>query len=204
MKNLIRNPRGRVWIDGKDFRKKSFSRSNIAKPRRGQVWIETMIYTLIGFALIALVLAFAKPKIEQMQDKAVIDQSLNMIESINAEILSVIQNGPGNKRIVTLGIKKGELIINPTENEINFMMNTKLKYSEIDKEIPIGSVFVTTIKSGSGNQVILKSNYTTDFAGYDLKYADAENVKTLSKSSTPYKLSISNEGDSIINLEVIN
>ena len=37
--------------------------------KRGQVWVETVIYTLIALALIGTVLAFVKPKVEEMQDK---------------------------------------------------------------------------------------------------------------------------------------
>jgi hypothetical protein len=205
MKHIIHleNKNAQVWIDGKISKNKSTRLPNIVKSRRGQVWVETMIYTLIGFALIAAVLAFAKPKIEQMQDKAVIDQSMAILESMNAEILSVIQGGAGNKRVVTVGIKEGEIIINPLENSINFQMDTKLKYSELDKEISVGSVYVKTTKIGSENRVILKSNYTSDFSGYNLRYANSTEIKTLSKSSTPYKLAISNDGNLIINLEVI-
>ncbi len=34
--------------------------------KRAQIWIETMIYTLIAFIMLGLVLAYAKPKIEAM------------------------------------------------------------------------------------------------------------------------------------------
>ena len=37
--------------------------------RRGQVWVETVIYTLIGMAVIGLVLAGALPKINEKKDE---------------------------------------------------------------------------------------------------------------------------------------
>ena len=48
--------------------------------KNGQVWVETVIYTLIAFSLIAAVLAFVKPKIDELQDKAIIEQSIGMIK----------------------------------------------------------------------------------------------------------------------------
>ena len=48
----------------------------LQKNCRGQVWIETVIYTLIAFALIATALTYIKPKIEEIQDKAIVE---NMI-----------------------------------------------------------------------------------------------------------------------------
>jgi uncharacterized protein (UPF0333 family) len=38
-----------------------------AKNKRGQIWVETVVYTLIALVMIGLVLAFAKPKIEELQ-----------------------------------------------------------------------------------------------------------------------------------------
>ena len=52
------------------------------KNKRGQIWVETMVYTLIAFALIGLVLAFVKPKIQETQDKAIIEQSVNILKDI--------------------------------------------------------------------------------------------------------------------------
>ena len=75
----------------------------------GQVWIETVIYTLIAFGLIAAVLAFVKPKIDEAQDKAVIEQSISMVKAVDSLIRETIQGGAGNKRILEISIKKGSL-----------------------------------------------------------------------------------------------
>ena len=49
----------------------------VINSKHGQVWVETVIYTLIAFALIGTVLTFVKPKIEEMQDSAIISQRNN-------------------------------------------------------------------------------------------------------------------------------
>ena len=43
----------------------------MSNSRRGQVWVETVIYTLIGIALIGLVLAILTPKIKEFRDGTV-------------------------------------------------------------------------------------------------------------------------------------
>ena len=66
--------------------------------KKGQVWVETVIYTLIAFVMIGAVLAFVRPKIEEFQDKAVVEQTISALEDINSVILAVVQGGTGNKR----------------------------------------------------------------------------------------------------------
>ena len=39
------------------------------KLKRGQVWVETVIYTLIGLAIIGVVMAAALPKINERKDE---------------------------------------------------------------------------------------------------------------------------------------
>ena len=39
------------------------------KFHKGQVWVETVLYTLIGLALIGVVLAIITPKINETRDK---------------------------------------------------------------------------------------------------------------------------------------
>jgi len=75
--------------------------------KRGQVWVETVIYTLIVLVLISSVLFFVKPKIEEMQDKVIIEQSIGMMEDINMIVLSLVQGGMENKRKIEFEIKQG-------------------------------------------------------------------------------------------------
>ena len=51
--------------------------------KKGQVWIETVTYTLVAFVLIGLILAFAKPKIDKLQDQSIIEQSMKMIKEMH-------------------------------------------------------------------------------------------------------------------------
>jgi len=169
--------------------------------KKGQVWIETVIYTLIIFVMIGLVLSFVKPKIEEIQDKAIIEQSIGMLEDIDHLILSLIQGGPGNKRLIELGIKKGILKIDGINDKIIFEIESAYTYSQPGTSISHGNIIAYTEKEGSFNRVTLTLDY---HEGYDIKYKDKDELKLISKASVPYKVFISNEGGdkTIINFEV--
>jgi type II secretory pathway pseudopilin PulG len=158
--------------------------------KRGQIWIETVIYTLIAFVLIGAVLAFAMPKINEVQDKAIIEQSISLLKGIDNTVLEIVQGGSGNKRKIEIGIKKGELILDGVNEEILFKMESASEYSEPGKEIPDGNIIIKTEKSGKDNLVILKRVYED----YNLTYNGKDEVKTITKASTSYNLFLSNKG----------
>lgn len=167
--------------------------------KRGQIWVETVIYTLIGLLLIGSVLAFITPKIQEIQDRAVIDQSISMLNDIEKIIFS-ISLSPGNKRILDIGLRKGNLIINSEEDKIIFEMESTLEYSQDNITIKEGDIDVLTVKLGSLNKITLTSNYNSDII-----YAGKNVTKIITRSPTPYKLSIENKGSTstIIDINVI-
>ena len=59
------------------------------KEKKAQVWVETVIYTLIGLTVIGILLGFSKPKIDSMKDKIIIEQTIDLFERINSLILDV-------------------------------------------------------------------------------------------------------------------
>jgi len=157
--------------------------------KRGQVWIETVIYTLIAFVMIGLVLSFAKPKIEEIQDKAIIEQSIGMLKDINNLVLSV-NKVAGNQRIIEIGIKKGELKIDGINDNIVFEIESRYAYSQPGENVFVGDIIAYTQEKGKFNTVTLTSNYSK----YNITYKGTDNLKTITKSSTPYKITISNIG----------
>lgn len=159
--------------------------------KRGQVWVETVIYTLIAFVMIGSVLAFVKPKIEEFQDKAIIDQTLNAVENINGVILSVIQGGAGNKRIVEFGIKKGLLKLDAETDKLIFEIESKFAYSEPGVDVPVGNAIARTESQGKTNLITITVDYSDK---YDITYQEGNQLKLINKAATPYKIAISNNG----------
>ncbi len=165
--------------------------------KKGQIWIETVIYTLIAFVMIGLVLAYAKPKIEELQDKAIIEQSIAMVKDLDSLILTM--GGPGNQRTFELGIKKGVLKIDGKKDLIVFEIEGKHTYSEPGIDIFDGNLIIHTEKRGKFNTVSLTRDYSEK---YNITYQGKDELKSLSKSSIPYKLLISNKGGDKIVIDI--
>ncbi|MBI2631984.1 hypothetical protein HYW75_03200 [Candidatus Pacearchaeota archaeon] len=169
------------------------------KFKNGQVWIETVIYTVIGLALIGTVLAFVSPKISETRDKIAIEQSIEAMQTLDAKVQEVIGEGTGSKRIIgAFNLKRGELIIDPSKDgntPVNFdtitlkISNLKYLYSESGEKINFGRVELISTKGAKTNEVELVLRYNS------IKYGNQDSIKLITAASTPYKLSIENKKD---------
>ena len=171
---------------------------------RGQVWVETMIYTLIAFALIGLVLAFVRPKIQQIQDKSVIDQSISVLNDIDSVINSL--GTSGNQRVLDVSINKGTLTVDGVNDKIYISVPSNSEYSQVGQDVPDGNVIVRTDQAGSAYNVLL----TIDYSGlYNITFNGLDAAKELNQAPTAYKLLIANNGKDIygktlVNMEVVS
>ncbi|MAH49664.1 hypothetical protein CMI37_27825 [Candidatus Pacearchaeota archaeon] len=157
-----------------------------------QVWVETVIYTLIGLAVIGILLAVAKPKIDEIKDKAVIDQSIEGMDLINAKIQAV-RAAPGNRRVVDVNIDKGRVIIDNEADTISWVIdNSEVEYSQVgvDEWVPVsGHLEVNTVEA-SPYTITLKMEYSVD-----LRYEEqTTGTKELDEAPTPYLIKIENRG----------
>jgi len=170
------------------FFSSGFSKKRLSKG--GQVWVETVIYTLIGLAIMGLILAMAKPKIECKKEEIIIEQSIEAMRNINDKIYEV-QRAGGNRRAVDLKIGNGKLVVDTANDSIYWEIDSicKTPYSEPGVNVPLGGLNVTTVVADPWN-VILGMNY-----GADIQY-DNESVraKEIGAASTPYRLMIENKG----------
>jgi len=172
-------------------KKRRLKEKTFQKHKGGQVWVETVVYLLIAFVMIGLVLAFIKPKIEEMRDRTVIEQSLGILKEIDNSITTI--GSPGNKRLIEVGVRKGSIIIDSTTETVKFEIDSSYKYTEIGAPVQVGNIQALTTENGKNNKVTL----TRDFSeGYDLTYDDQQIVKTLGKAANPYRLFIENKGES--------
>lgn len=181
--------------EAKKKRERIFSKSN----SRGQIWVETVIYLLIAFVMIGLVLSFVKPKIEELRDRTIIEQSITILEDIDDVILNI--GSAGNKRLMDIGIKRGDLKFDGANDEIYFEIESAYIYSEPGETIYFGDMNVTTEKKGKYYFITLKNDYSQ---AYNLTYKDKDETKTLTRASTPYTISISNEGKDASGKTIIN
>lgn len=154
----------------------------------GQIWVETVIYTLIGLTIIGLVMATALPKINAKKDEIMIEQAIEALGNIDDKIYEV-QRAVGNRRVVDLKIKKGTFIVDMDEESVSWVLDSSFQYSETDVPVSLGRLNVTT-KVAHPWDVELKLKYSVD-----IQYDEGNSgTKQLDVAPTPYRLIIENEG----------
>ena len=171
------------------------------KNKKGQVWVETVTYTLIAFVLIGLILAYARPKIQEYQDQSIIEQSMNMMKQIENTIQEISEKGIGNKRKIEFSLKGGEFIIIPENNTISFYLkDSQHMYSQPDYSYMESGMEVLTNRSGNKFDISIKK----EFSNINLTLNDKKLQKTIPKSNVRYTMYIENKGGDpkIINFEV--
>lgn len=168
--------------------------------KKSQVWIETVIYTLIGLAIMGLIIAVMTPKINQMTDKTILIHSTESLTNLNQQIFEVLTSA-GNQRQALLNIKKGEYVIDSLNNSIYFLLkSTGLKYSQPDFLFNQGEVDVLTIDKGNKKyDVYLFLNYSS----LNITFNNKKINKQLTSSPTAYKILIQNQGNKQLNFELI-
>ena len=156
--------------------------------RRGQIWVETVIYTLIGLAIVGLVLAGALPKINAKKDEMIISRSIEALGNIDDKIYEV-SRAAGNRRVVNLDVKSGVFIVDPSENTISWVLDSSFAYSEVGRTVPFGNMNITTTEDGD-YEIELKMGYALDLQ-YD---GDDVQEKYFNVAPIPYRLIIENVG----------
>jgi type II secretory pathway pseudopilin PulG len=165
--------------------------------RKAQVWIETVIYTLIGLAIIGILLAVSKPKFDSMRDQMAIQQTIESVNNINAKILEV-KNLPANKRVIELRVSKGIFRVDATNNRITWQLDSRFLYSELGTPVKVGSLMALT-SAGNPYRVEIWS----EFPSVDL-VSGGQEVRDAVEASTPYQLYIENKGISADGKPVID
>lgn len=158
--------------------------------KRGQVWIETVTYTLVAFVLISLVLAFAKPKIDELQDQSILEQSSKMIKEMDYIIQEILEKGVGNKRKVEINLRKGDFTINSENNSLIFYLEGKYMYSQPNEKITDSGIDILTVEKGKNYFVTLEKKYDN----INITYMGKEESKKITKSSNTYTFFITNKG----------
>jgi len=158
------------------------------KETKGQVWVETAIYTLIGLTIIAILLAIANPQIQKIKTKSIISQTTSVLSNLDKEISEISESAPGNSRVVPISLGKGKININSENDSIIYVLeDTNLEYSEPGIDVDEGKLTIRTEEYGSGFNVFLILDYKNKI---NISYKGAENSYILQAGTTPYKLVI--------------
>ncbi len=176
------------------------------KNNKAQVWVETVIYTLIGLVLIGIVLAVATPAIQKQKDKSTIERTIDAMNELDRNILGVKGAGVANTREMSFSIGKGNLIVNSSNDKIIFQIDeSSYPYSETGKsvEIPGTNQEVLTQKKGKKYLITLSLDYSQKI---NITFNRMDEAKTLTQASTPYVLLVENNGipnpASLVNIDI--
>ena len=155
----------------------------------GQVWIETVLYTLIGLALMGVVLAFVTPKLNAEKDKIAVDQTIRSLNDFDDRI-NIILQAPGNVREIDISMQKGIFTVNSTVDSVSFYFGDLTQpYSEPGVPITIGRITALSQKNAKSSSVLLTLAYADN-----LTFNQQDIDKVFTASSIPYKFSVSNLG----------
>ena len=158
--------------------------------KKGQVWVETVIYTLIGLTVIGILLAVATPKINEMKDRLRINEAIDSMNKINDEIISLAKVTQ-NTRKVEIKISKGNLIFDDPNDKMKWDLESSYKFSELGEVVSFGNnLDVLTNESGSDYLVSLEIGYPN----YDFNVADSSQILELQSSPNLHQVLFTNEG----------
>ncbi len=158
--------------------------------KKGAIWISAVLYILISLAVLSLVLVSVQPIINKNRDKTIFSQSEQILRNIDNTMGRASEN-QGNRFSSDVKISRGNLIINPSMDRIEFQLNdSAYQYSEENQSIKQGKINILTKKNGDKWQV---SMYL-DYAGvYNLTF-DRQDLRNrvLVESGQDYSLSFEN------------
>ncbi len=156
----------------------------------GQVWIETVVYTLVGLSLIGLVLAFVIPKVNEYRDRSVIENTISALNVIDGKINEVLE-APLNTRVVDMTLKRGDMYFDAQNDSVYFILeDSKVAYSEVNEPVSIGRITAFTEKKTDD---VYRIRLIIDYA-FNLDYEGNQSAKKYSPASVPYRFSFTNQG----------
>lgn len=169
---------------------------------RGQIWVETVLYTLLGLGLMGLVMAFALPKITASQERAVVEQSIQSMNALYGAIETVQTRGTGNVKVVSFTLQAGNLVIDGTNDTLVLTLpEQKSKYSQPGSPIEQGPVTILTEERSGSYQVLL----SVALPRINLTLSGLDDQKTLTAVSTAHRITVSaigtQSGRMIVSLE---
>jgi len=161
------------------------------KSRNAQIWVETVVYILIGLSIIALVVAAITPRIKQFDDKASVEEAISILNILSKDIKDTLV-GTGNKRLVNIKIRKGELEIDSSNDAIRFILKgSNLKYSEPGVSIREGDIIILTQGQDKDYDISLTLDYGDSL---NITHNDKEERKVFTAAPISYEISIENKG----------
>lgn len=154
--------------------------------------METLLYTVVGLAIISVVLSFAIPKLEQNKERALIVEQISTLKSLDVIILELANAPVGSAKTYHLSLNRGSLTIDGVGNTIATSLDTSAQYSEPGAAVQDGRVSVLTTQIGKKSyRVTLSMSYNP--SGINLTANHADTMLEFTQAPTPYLLQVRRE-----------
>jgi type II secretory pathway pseudopilin PulG len=158
---------------------------------RGQIWVETVLYTLLGLGLMGLVLAFALPKITAAQERAIVEQSIQSMDALYGALETVQTRGVGNVKVVSFSLQAGSVLIDGVQDTLVLTLpEQKSIYSQPGSPLTHGPITILTEERAGMYQVRL----TVTLPDTNLTVNGKDIQKTLNAVSTTHRITVSAVG----------
>ncbi len=161
--------------------------------KKSQIWVETVVYTLIGLSIIGLVLGIAKPAIDEKRDSVSIKQSAVILDNIDSQISEVKNAGAGNSRPINVKIGRGQIIIDGENDMVLAVIgDSRHAFSEPNMTVNLGgNAQAFTMKRGKLYNVKLMLNYT---GRINITYGGSDVSHIFESAPVEYELWVKNNG----------
>ena len=132
--------------------------------KKGDIWISAILYFGLGIVVISILLAAGLPVINKLKDKNIVIQSKQVMHILDQNIREVLREGPGSQRLVSINVKKGNLIVDAQHDVLAWSYDgAHVLISEPGLLVPEGNLNIltnTTQQKGIYNISIL-ANYAS-------------------------------------------
>ncbi|MFH1710726.1 MAG: hypothetical protein ABH840_00270 [Nanoarchaeota archaeon] len=161
--------------------------------KKAQIWVETVIYTLIGLSIIGIVLGIVKPAIDERRDSISIAQSIDLLNYIDQQIDEVKYAGAGTSIPLGINIGRGKLYLDGENDKISIIIEgSRSKYSEPGEVVSVGgNIKALTIKKTSTYVVNLSIDYSNRA---NITYKGKDVLQTLQNAPVAYEFYLKNNG----------
>lgn len=105
-------------------RKEAAARKGLATHKGMEPLLSAAIYIGIAIAAVTTVVSIGGPAIEKMTDVAAVDQARDALANLDRIMRAVSAEGFGSTRVIPLQLRKGDLLLDPTQNIIYYELDT--------------------------------------------------------------------------------
>ena len=159
--------------------------------KKAQIWVESVLYTLVGLAIIGILLFVTRPQISKTQDEFIIQQTVKALHEVDNKIIEIKQ-ATGNRRIIEFQLSKGDLTIDGNNDRIRWALKgSGYMYSEPGYETKVGNIIVLTEKNADKYDITLTLDYSEDT---ELTIDKQSGSRVLQPAKVAYSMILENFG----------